>query len=861
VSQSVKPNGLWQNVKNLRSGIQCVYVRDGIQSVFSTPLPSGCSTLVDWWSGNLNGTEYLFGAFRESGGSPKIRIYYFQNSGGLSSGSSWTEITSASGDYGNTRLDNSQRVTFCKYKNDFLDQSEGVYISNGTQVRFFNLPNIYPVGTPNTPSGGDQFKMIATYGSYFAVASSSGKTYTNSGANFTLANTTTAPYTSANTCILLSRNTTAATNPTAQVAFASGLNVSRNQFWMVLEGSSTNIATMLDRIKIELSDGLTYTTIYDKSSTSSQFGNVVGITVLVSGTTQIQHVVFSINPATVLLSNTTTVRFTWVGAAPTAAVAVNILGMGLSGRFPGSSQWGISYFSPGFVETGAYLTNGLAETPLLSAIGGPTQVTGNNAAPNLGLPVASFLYDYELLVANALPGSGHIPIVTAGMSYGVNLYYRLAAGVDFRYHTSIFFATPGGNFNSPDANVKLSTYASGWNAIRNGPEFAYAGITAPLGGNVAPPPGLSSSLYANRLFIGGVYVNNTSRLSEIWFSYENVHTRFQEVVETDSNGSLDPLSGGVATLPASCLGLLHTGGQSFEWSILFAFTNSATYTIGGINRRAEAVDSATFTTVSLYAHHGVAGYRAYCSNIGAAFIVDNYGRFVLLNEKQPMFLGFNRFDSKLQSVPAAAKGDIVLAARGPRIYIGYTPFGQTSNTQLLVYNLELKELESIDTSGSESFQRIVTFTDKFAQLSQGRILVYSNSGKIGALEESSVGDFGGTGIDAELVSNRMITTDGYWFIDRVRVSGDKDAAATATVTRYYPANTWTSTLPFQHPDAEYTNQFDCGDSVPDVATGSSTTPQGSREASVGITWTGTPKKKIEGITIEVKGLSVGAGSR
>jgi len=863
VSQAAAPDGRWQDVRNLRGAVEAMYVRKGIASLFTAPVPSGCATLVDWWGGQLNGNEVLLGAFRETGGSPKIRIYYFQNSGGLSSGSSWTELTAASGSYGNTRLNNSTRVTFCKMHNDFFDQADGVYISNGTEVRFYNAPNLYPVANVSPPTNGEQFKTIATYGSYWAVAASSGKTYTNSGANFTLANTSSAPYTSANTCILLTRNTTAATNPTAQVAFSSGLSVTRDQFWMVLEGTSTNIATFLDRIKIELSDGSTYVTIYDRSSTSSQFGNVVGTQTLVSGTTQIQHVVFGLESNTASIpTSTTTIRLTWVGAAPTASVTLNILGMGLSGRFPGTSQWGIAYVAPGYVESGGYLDTGLAETPLLSAIGGPTQVTGSVAPPNLGNPNGSFLYDYELMVSNGMPGSGSTPSVTAGMAYAVNVYYRLAPGVPFQFHTPITFATPGGTYNSANVNVKLSTYASDWSAILNGPEFATDGISLPSGGNVAPPASLCSAQYANRLFLGNVYYNSSSKNSEVWFSWEDQMTRFQPILETDENGVTDGKSGGVATMPGTVLGILHTGGQSAEVSMLYVFTSTTAYTLGGINRWTEPVDAGTFTKVAHFANHGVAGYRAYCAHLGMAYVVDQDGRLVLLSASKPILLGFNKFDVELQNVPASYKGEISLVGRGPRVYVGYTPSGGTTNTRMLVYNTDLRELEAIDTSGSESFQRLVMFMDSFASGSQSRLLVFSATGKIGALEESNTGDFGGTGISASVLSNRFVTDNNYWYIGQVRISGEKDAGATATITRFYgTTNTWVSTLNLVDPDGIYPNQFDCADSLPNPVPSDSTTPQGAREASVSISWTGTPSKRIDGITVEIATASVGAGSR
>lgn len=114
LASAVHPMGMGprraQRIQNMRTEGEDMVVRGGTQLYLSAPV--GSATLIDWWSGDVDGTVYLVGAF--SVGS-KDRIYYSTGD------AAWLEATEVGGWSGSTDGDSrfptqSGRYTFTVIK-------------------------------------------------------------------------------------------------------------------------------------------------------------------------------------------------------------------------------------------------------------------------------------------------------------------------------------------------------------------------------------------------------------------------------------------------------------------------------------------------------------------------------------------------------------------------------------------------------------------------------------------------------------------------------------------------------------------------------------------------------------------------
>jgi hypothetical protein len=289
-------------------------------------------------------------------------------------GAGWAEITAASGQYGNTRIPctSSQNVYFSiatdvGYGYSGYYNTDCVIMQNGTDSpRMFALPPetstvnllissgvtsiiITPLVPPttNTVINGDSAIQVGPdTNKYLLISTQAAPTLGHSvDGHFipTVGGSSSGYYS-----WVFTRDTTASTTTTATVYGASSVNFTGEKQLIFVIGNTTD-QTIFAKIKIEITDGTSYTTVYDQTTSSAVILQASGSTTGASGQNFYQIAVpVPVSPAGNSLSACKGVRVTWTTDPPASSLAFEIVAvMGASTDY-GGSNFGIAYYGSNY---------------------------------------------------------------------------------------------------------------------------------------------------------------------------------------------------------------------------------------------------------------------------------------------------------------------------------------------------------------------------------------------------------------------------------------------------------------------------------------------------------------------------------
>lgn len=499
--------GQFQGCSGFRWNNGVVSVRLGITKIIAA-LPVAGATPIDLGTFELNGIQYLIGAFAVSS---QIAFYV-----STTPFTSWTEITDASGSWtgdtsGNSRMATvSERVTFAQVRTpaetvvsagvaNVLPSRDVGILCNGE-----NPACIYdPAGdaglkflwhTPLVlPTNYDKFQALPTFSVFFQIAGTTITPFASAGppkvnqTNYTITNTSAAPYTSTNICALFTRGTSVGTTDIATLrGTASGGKQIGDKLIFLVEGnlapsifSQAKLRTNPDGSNAYNSVTKAFQNVYDPTLPAQAYRFSIIPLDLTGSATSRYFIVYDMTHLTVGQRLTAHFEFTNTGAAPSAAQSCVILGIFSSGTIPGGAEWSLTYGdiysrweSPGIDSTLVFED--------LSNVGGPSVVTGATLAPYLIPVVGQISYDFTLQPANA-EGADILAGGLAGQPNRANFYLRVP-GPDGSLEPTPYFLFGVVLYNAGiSLNFGGATIPKGWYKNFTGSPFTISNVTSSSG--------------------------------------------------------------------------------------------------------------------------------------------------------------------------------------------------------------------------------------------------------------------------------------------------------------------------------------------------------------------------------------------
>jgi hypothetical protein len=728
--------GEYQLIQNLRWDRGHLQVRPGCAQVLGSPAVG--ATPFQMWSGVLNGTPYVVGAFVVGA---KIRLYY-------KSGPNWIEVTQSSGWCGDSRFPTvGTTLRMAQFRGARGSSGAGTFaakdlliVQNGEDYPRVWDPaqntSVAPglsVHRPITmPNQAEQFRQVATCRAFWPMTVSGGRTFpTTGGANPTAYRfvNSTLTYTGANAVPEYSLGAAAAAGQVAAIQFTASRTFSGEQLLMVLEGADA--PSILSQAKIEISPDSpfnpsgTWHTVYDPTSTLAYLRESIQVALDPAGSRYV--FAFRISHLTASQRTAACIRFTRQGAAPGVAQAARILMIASSGTVEGGSLWGVAYSNR---YSGA-------ESPGLVAFSSGTEKIANLGAPNqaaaslLALPVdPRILYDYNLFVRNS-DAAGPISGDIGGEPTDADLYLQRPGSNEFYYAFSneLFKpnATPG-VWDKQDSNpitvINSGTAVGGFTRTQLDTQR-----TLPGPFTVAIPAARDVLWANNRLFVFGVKEpGGTYSLGDLYFSEENRGFRMQSIVDDDRRGGRLLISGEKGQR------LIATAASAQGAAYVYAFTDSGLYSLGGAGAFAGSGFSAPeLSRIVRMLPHGTNSSESVVEHLGALFWVDQDLVVRRFEGGQLMDLSRLHVDDRMQATPdEVRRRQLAGCFHRNRYYLGYTPAGGSANTRILIWNDLLSAWEADDALPSipstVSAERICRFYDSTGSGSGQRIFLLSTDG-------------------------------------------------------------------------------------------------------------------------------------
>ncbi len=732
--------GQWPLIKNMRLGTGLPRVRGGTAEL-GTILANG--TFRGFWMGTLNGAYTIVVGVKV--GSETL---VYKSTDGFATK---TEITAGSGKYGNTRFtDNGQLLTFERVWNPLAFASGDLLVmQNGT-----DNPRVYSVAGAITtthesiaaPSVTQEFPVKYSLPFNFPVNVTAEITPANTGsAAFVASNGGTTP----NSFLNIAIGTGTLINDTATFTLSSTkqffTETSRMQ-WIL--GIDTEYGEFLDKVKIEAKlAGALVATIHDPTSTVS------AAPVQVPLTTGLNLYVFDKGERAGSLSFDRVV-FTWVAPtneAPSIARVVKIFMVAGSGRNPGQTTWGTSYYnSSSFGESpGVAYTHHVGE--LVSNTGGPAD---NKATlPNN----ENIYYEYALPYKNTS---------TADRDKGVdslNIYRKRPQDDRLSYYTAQVLATYAGSWSYfSTATDPLFTFPSGL-------ESSYD-IPLPSGFHL-PLPVAKAMKYANgRLFAGAPSGGNHN----LMFSGYKQPFRFRRFTrEEDGPGAIGIQGETVqafAAVATSTLGV----------DTIYAFTDQGLYALSGffasqLSQQARISDSGTLSPYSVQTIKNT------------VFWLDKEMQVRRMRFGSIEDLSRDTVDDLTRGIPGDRRAFAYGCCNNERYLLAFTPSGATTNTRILVWE-DRQGKWTLDTPPKPADGLVNWFDgtgNKFrlvlAGLNTTTLMSYE-------YDDPATSQDLGTNIAFQLDTYEVSLDNGFdkkFFVRRVGFLMDKQSAGSATITRTY----------------------------------------------------------------------------
>lgn len=683
------PAGIWKGINNWRwCGEGPLRVRDGLGvtlgTIGSTGTPCGLETL------NIAGTPTHFAANRE--GSETL-IYKSTDA------VTWTEITAASGQYGNTRFTTAGNVFFEVARHPDAPSTDLVVIQNGTDTpRVYDGSNVVKHEAITADEKGAKMKLTLTLAGYATIYNSAGTTCTATGvtnqADFYMADVG-----GSSTNNYISMRATGggggvAINDIARcVTSAWGGGANPKQFIIVMDSAYTQ---WFDNCKVSIDDGTHTVVLWDPTDTTGAYAAPYPRPMSMTGTNNNQGTlnawVFPINASDAYdLTQFTGLSFTWVQGTLAAGTYFNLIyAWGLSGGvFPGDTEFALARHNTGSKAYSPACIYSQKQGARIRDIGGPQDRTDR-------LPISADIY-YQ---------------VKANYTYASAA--DVAKGVD---QVSFFFKRTQDVRFIKNSNSTLSSWApSTWTASGVAGTVATASLDSsstitpgyhqwmvPDEQHITIPIGRQMLRTNGRLFV--MAKGDTNGGPGLYFSALDNDFSFR-VNQDPNQGEYSPSSNSIAGEVAQ--GLTGSATDIFGVSRIFVFTDSYVYGTGGVL-------ASQLSNMYPLAPHGTINPYTIWEYLGQVFWLDQEMNVQRFKDGQVANLSQFQVDDNLggfgdaTGVPTAYRTLVMAGLYKGRYYLPFTPMGGTVNNKTLVWNVLLEKWESVDIYAAHD----VAFTSRW----------------------------------------------------------------------------------------------------------------------------------------------------
>lgn len=646
-SPMAMPEGFYPLLQNVRPGNGVLTVRNGTVSL-GTILASG--TFRGCWTTYILGSYTMFVAVK-SGSA--VRVYY------STTGASWTEATTSSGAYGDTRLSDTGELVHFALVKDPLDSEPCVVVNDGTSD-----PRVIQLTTScakhvavEAPTATRDFPVRLTFQDFLPLKDAANTTYVvSTAAEFNGADATlTGGASTTDNVIRITIDSTANSDETVRVNFAAAKDLNGGQFCV---GLDTAYIEFWDRVKLDIVSGSTVVhTLWDPTNPSTTSAPVPVPCDLSQKTLWMFDVQGLVNNTTTSFDGIQLTYKNSVGPAPTSDQTADIFLLAVTGKESGQTQWAITTKNSGSRAESPGVVFSVYETEEIRNLGGPTLA---------GLKIPN---DERIKFRYRIPYKN---VSTTERDAGVNyhlIYRKRPEDFQFTHY----------------ATEVTSTYAGSWSYASSGTDvkFYVANLGLDYEGRVALPDGLhkpipkgrGTEFLNGRLFVGGtVNGQNTILFSEYGHPF-----RFREVTRFDEAGNVDEYSPSFIRLnneiPQRIIGI--TGARSGVGNGMI-FTDQAVYSFYGIltSQISQAGRIAPWGTVSPFSvveHEGAVFWLARDMQVRRiAGGTDEISAGVVADE--------------FRGIPASRR-KFVFGAWFDQMYrLAYTPSGQSLNTKVLVWD-------------------------------------------------------------------------------------------------------------------------------------------------------------------------------
>ena len=750
--------GWWSLATNVRSDNGVLYMRNGILKRTTTAINSGTGTFA-------SAAEYPLASYSSPG---VVAALAAGTIWGGATPASFTELTQASGPFGSTRMsalsggDGLAYFAPALYPGDTT--TSYLVVQNGIDVPRI-LRNVTggdfasaihnPIVLPANKSNG---RSKPTYSAYWAVKDGTATTLsTPTGTSVAFADTSGASTT-------LNTITLTCTNPVlgdqARCVFgASMVPGTARQFVIIGTGSLANFS-LFNKIKISIGDSGTFVAIYDATAV----GNNEFATQTHNSEGTVWSIAFNLDAvigAASIPSPIDRIQVEWTGATESAATyTITIYAMCCSGQVPGNSLHAYTYANQ----------NSRAESvPQYITDTRPDKIYNVGASTALDYDVGNssdFYYNYVI---------GFLHTSTTERNKGTNYLhlYRLEEGEeDYFYVSTTTIAT----YSSPNWSFSNhgSTSAYGKQTLTDSTFARNYFIRAPDPQHTPIPTGKAMIAANGRLYVAATH--GAGAFSKLYISEHRHPFRFLETPRkvddlTDPSSATTHLFEGedIQGFAAVSVGY---GGASY----IYVFTDQNIYMIGADVNRVQKIAS-----VGTLSPQSIAEFR------GTVFFLDADRKVRILEAGVLRDISDRMVEDILLAIPAASWAASRLHKVTGAIWngcyrLGYSPSGETTNTNYLMFDVDEQKWYQNDPAGTITVEQLLPYKDTSKKI----LLGFSSSLHVYEIEKSGQTTDDGTNPTMTLTTCEFQLADWMEFtIGRVGVICDDVSSGSIAVTRSY----------------------------------------------------------------------------
>ena len=689
--------GQFKEIDNGRVGNGLISARGAMTAALGTI--ETAATDRGSWHGIFNGTSTMFQAYLKGGA-----VIVEKSTDGIT----WTEITAASGKYGNTRLSDAQ-VFFEIIPSPENGSLAYLLIQNGTdnpRVWDGTDTSIHSAITP--PRAVQNTPVKLTLPDFFIIRDSGETAYTNSGANLVGADATLTGGTATTDSVNRFTVTAAsiANNDNSIVVFATEMVGNSTNHGLIV-GVSTSIPDLWDYFKLEIGiAGPSYGVIYDPTDT--QYPRPIPISLDDAGNTVWYFDMRGRWGDTYGVGINTIERYRLTYKVPATGAAFPVTGtptfdifmFALAGWCPGNTDFGISYEGHTWLESpGVEFIN--YETPKPRDCGGPTLLYGNVPLPRS--PVLRFV-----------PKIPYQDCTTTDLAKGIsklNVYIRQRWNGDtelYRYKQQTVASYDGVTDNrweyssTGTATPTSAPYTLFVTLDYTDPNYK---IIMPDYQHLPIPVGKGIKWANSRLFVG----STSGNLQGIAFSRRNHPFRFR-FRAAFADGTFDPDAPGVATnikgVPTAFVAMSASLQGS---SLIYAWTPEGVWAFSGLNAD-QLQQTGQVSTLGTISPYSVAPH----SN-GTIFYLGSDMQVVEMSGGSGRSITRSIIDDKFAAIPASRRAYAKGAVHSDLYYLAYTPSGQTTNTKCAVWDMDPRSRIWVTDTPPVSIEGIMSWFDSTLQ--------------------------------------------------------------------------------------------------------------------------------------------------